>query len=807
MIINVYVFAGIIAFLFGSILAFFVGSNSWHNPSRRSFALVTQLAAFWCLFPVVASLNHGEEINLFLVRLVYISGVLVPPFIVQFIFDVTENSRRKVRKLILIPVYLFSACFIFFVFHPQFIVSVNKHASLYVFQPGKIFHIFAAQYILICFISFFLLMHNLRSANLRNRTKLQYVAFALIIGIFSPLLHFSSSYFKWEPFPHDIFFIGYSSIVAYAIIRHELMDIQVVIKKTAAYLFWILFVSVPYVALVLGTHGLVSGSLNFSGHLNWFVISSFACALLTSGLAVFAFFYGKNSAQRLFVYFNIAVALWSAGCILAGLARNESAAIFGWRFSLLGAYFISPIFYHLTTEICETKRRRPILLFAYAQALALEMVILFKPELLLSGATPIFDFIAPMSTGLFALSIAIFYALVGLSFLVLLKKRKTASGQHQRQINYLICGFLLGFVASACNMPILLGLSFIYPIGNAGICVYALILAYAIFKHQLLDIRFVLKKAVFYTAIASFISFLYLGIIYLLHLTLFSGAETNSFFINFLSILIIAVVFKPVEIFFNRIVEKKFFSGTISQIAEAKERLETELERQERLRSVGILAAGMAHEIKNPLTAIKTFAEYLPMKGNDASFREKYSKIVNHEVARIQEIVTNLLLFSKPAEPKKQNVDVNELVAEIGQLLNAEMLKNSVHYEQRLAPSLKHVFVDRDQIKQVLLNIELNAIDAMKLKPGRLCVSTEDRGDFAIILIQDEGIGISQDKLPHIFDPFYSTKDHGTGLGLAVSYSILQKNKAKIEAESQEGTGTVFKIFLPALTIDSGERG
>src|SRR3989338_1420862 len=139
---NIYIVAAIIAFLFGSSLAFFVGHNSWHNPPRRSFAIVTQLAALWCLFPLAASFNYGEVTNLLIVRLVYIPGVLVPPFILQFVFDVTEDRRPRLRKLILAPAYFVGICFIYFAFHPLFIVGIERHVSLFVFVPGRIFHIF-----------------------------------------------------------------------------------------------------------------------------------------------------------------------------------------------------------------------------------------------------------------------------------------------------------------------------------------------------------------------------------------------------------------------------------------------------------------------------------------------------------------------------------------------------------------------------------------------------------------------------------------------------------------------------------------
>ena len=188
----------------------------------------------------------------------------------------------------------------------------------------------------------------------------------------------------------------------------------------------------------------------------------------------------------------------------------------------------------------------------------------------------------------------------------------------------------------------------------------------------------------------------------------------------------------------------------------------------------------------------------MPQKFDDDEFREKFSRIVNQEVHRIQGIVQDLLVFSKPAEPKPQRMDVNEVLKQIGELLSSEILKQRIEVEWLLEEA--DVMADRDQIKQALLNIIMNAMDATKPNGGKLVLKTNRREDGLVcISIADTGKGIPANQLPHIFDPFFSSKDGGTGLGLAITHSIIEKNKGKIFVQSEIGKGTTFTVQIPGV--------
>jgi len=241
--------------------------------------------------------------------------------------------------------------------------------------------------------------------------------------------------------------------------------------------------------------------------------------------------------------------------------------------------------------------------------------------------------------------------------------------------------------------------------------------------------------------------------------------------------------------------------------------LQERIRRADRLAVVGTFAAGMAHEIKNPLVPIKTFSQLLPEMFDDGEFRNKFSVLVLKEVDRINQIIEKLLNFARPTKPVLGPCDMHELIDEVLLLLEEEVKKKKIEVRKEYAKERSPIRVDRQQIKQVLLNLLLNAVQAVR-NNGRIEVSTafvwergdngdgKSRGDNNVkrfqIRVSDTGCGISDDDLKHLFDPFFTTKPEGTGLGLAVSHAIVGEHSGTLDAESTLGQGAVFTVKLPA---------
>ncbi|MEP6810471.1 MAG: ATP-binding protein, partial [Chthoniobacterales bacterium] len=250
----------------------------------------------------------------------------------------------------------------------------------------------------------------------------------------------------------------------------------------------------------------------------------------------------------------------------------------------------------------------------------------------------------------------------------------------------------------------------------------------------------------------------------------------------------------------------------------ALKRLEHQIRRSDRLASLGTLSAGMAHEIKNPLVSIKTFAQLLPERYQDADFRDTFSNLIGHEIDRIDSLVNQLLRFARPAKPLLKPMHVHEILEKSLMLVGHRLYQKEIKLSRAWNAEVDTIRADADQLEQVFLNFFLNAMDAMKLG-GELIVATEIRADerwlpneatslrgnareVLRITVQDNGEGIKSEDIAHVFDPFFTTKDYGTGLGLSVVHGIIQEHGGQIEVESEPAKGTSFHILLPLVRFE-----
>ena len=246
----------------------------------------------------------------------------------------------------------------------------------------------------------------------------------------------------------------------------------------------------------------------------------------------------------------------------------------------------------------------------------------------------------------------------------------------------------------------------------------------------------------------------------------------------------------------------------------ALKRLEQQIRRSDRLASLGTLSAGMAHEIKNPLVSIKTFAQLLPERYQDTDFRETFFNLIGHEVDRIDSLVNQLLRFARPAKPVLKPMHVHEVLEKALLLVGHRLYQRGIKLTRSWHAEVDTIRADADQIEQVFLNFFINALDAMKTG-GSLTVNTEiapaetwptalpgnkaDVHEILRITVEDTGAGIKPEDVPHVFDPFFTTKDYGTGLGLSVVHGIVQEHGGQIEVESELARGTSFHILLPLV--------
>lgn len=234
--------------------------------------------------------------------------------------------------------------------------------------------------------------------------------------------------------------------------------------------------------------------------------------------------------------------------------------------------------------------------------------------------------------------------------------------------------------------------------------------------------------------------------------------------------------------------------------------LRKEVERNRRLASVGRLAAGVAHEIRNPLSSIKGFATYFKERYVDVSEDQEIVKILIGEVERVNRVIGQLLEFARPVALSRSPVDLEGLLTESVKQVERQVSEKGCRIRTRIDGGLAAVSADPDRLRQVLLNLYLNALEAME-EGGTLGVSAERAGDGSVrIRVSDTGHGIEADQLPHIFDPYFTTKASGTGLGLAIAHNILEAHGGTITVDSEPGRGTRVSLVLPEPDRSAGKE-
>ncbi|MCB4756609.1 MAG: response regulator [Elusimicrobia bacterium] len=248
--------------------------------------------------------------------------------------------------------------------------------------------------------------------------------------------------------------------------------------------------------------------------------------------------------------------------------------------------------------------------------------------------------------------------------------------------------------------------------------------------------------------------------------------------------------------------------GELKVAYQQLEETQLQLAQTEKLAAIGQLAAGVAHELNNPLTGIMGFSEIVLENGDlPPQVREDIESIYKQS-KRCRQIIQNLLQFSRRKESHKEPTDLVPLLKSTLQLVRYDFTTSGIDIDEQLPVASALVFADPAQLQQVFLNLVTNARQAMeKKRPAKLTIRLKEAPDKVELSFQDTGCGVSKENLGKVFDPFFTTKPvgQGTGLGLSISYGIIQQHQGAIRVESEEGAGTTFRLELPIHQGDSDE--
>lgn len=243
-------------------------------------------------------------------------------------------------------------------------------------------------------------------------------------------------------------------------------------------------------------------------------------------------------------------------------------------------------------------------------------------------------------------------------------------------------------------------------------------------------------------------------------------------------------------------------SGLLTVITDMSELklLEQQVRRSDRVSALGTMVAGVAHEIKNPLTSMKLFVQLMEENKKNPNFWEEYGSIIANEVDRLENIVEDFLGFARTPEVHIKPVKIKEIFDKVFKLVKTQSRKENVTVNFVQDKDSTMVRADTQKIMQVLLNLILNAIQAMPQNPqhkGEVRIESREEPEQVVILVKDNGSGISKEHLEKMFTPFFTTKQKGTGLGLSIAHKIIQEHGGSINVDSELGKGTTFKLTLP----------
>jgi signal transduction histidine kinase len=289
------------------------------------------------------------------------------------------------------------------------------------------------------------------------------------------------------------------------------------------------------------------------------------------------------------------------------------------------------------------------------------------------------------------------------------------------------------------------------------------------------------------------------GIIYLLHIAQHQTSSATTILNQYAEVIMFLAVGVATGFFADaERQQRERFEKASEELAKAYQELRNTVDllvRSARLKSLGELAATIAHEIRNPLNSIKGSIEIVSEEIAPNSPRREFILIMEKEVERLNNLVEDFLKFAKPRPPEKVATNVNEIIDSVVKFLSPQAKKRNVKLDIQLASELPSIPLDPEQIRQVLLNLILNAIQSMP-EGGNVELSSSIAKDYLEISIRDYGTGISSDNQQKIFEPFFTTKTDGSGLGLFVAYQLVKQHNGEIEVANTSEKGSLFLVKL-----------
>ncbi len=659
-----------------------------------SFAILSWASAGWALSVLMIYLINENSLRLLWVRMSFVFSAIIPSAFLYFSL-VFPKEQRSINWLRFSLIGFFPVILIYLSLTNMIVYSVNWEIMSANYGPAHPF--FALYLITFIFFGLLFLLKNFRNSTGISRLQIKYCFLGMLItsglGITANLLFpiFGTSKFSAIGPSFTMIMVGFTT---YSILKHRLMDINIVLKKGTTYILLLLLLFIPSFLIIL------LGQKIFFVKIHYLFTAMMFLVLLAAALLFHRIKPVTEKAVESFLFKN---------------RYNYRETLGKFSKAMVTILDLESLSKRIIETITETMGVGKGSLFLLDDARAEYHLSESKnatPVPLLPKGAPLPVYLQKMGE--------------------IVVREELAKGRHIRELDQVVTQ--MGSLEAEVSIPLI-------SKGNLiGIINLSHKLNKDIYSHEDIELLTTLANQ---TAIAM---------------------ENASLY-------------------------------------EDLKKSKSYIRRADRLASLGALTAGLAHEIRNPLVAIKTLTQLLPERLEDEEFRNHFLNIAAGEVDRISTLVSELLDFARPSPPKLAFEDINGILDGMILLVSTESKKKHILIDKQYAQDLPFVKVDREQIKQVFLNVLLNAIEATT-ENGQITVKTRSflkPGGEAYLQTEfkDNGCGIPQEYLEDIFNPFYTTKTTGSGLGLSISNQIVQDHKGYIDVESRVNQGTSFFINLP----------
>ena len=759
--------------------------------------------AWWSGWECAALQMSSRELSFLLMRIEYMGVAFISTLFcttVTYLLDFSSQARRK----LLLPLYSFSIIALFFIslFPTRYFFGVSPGSVAYLpiwGWAGPYYWIFLAIWLGIGVLGHAMIFLRWRRAEGQERIRLALFLWGTLFAYIGGCPEFALKYgirLGWLN-PFGLYgFPFYVGLLTYAIVRHHFLAIQIVIRRSIFYALFLAFLVAGYVGLVYATQQLFRMDL-----LQHHVLALALTAATTFGLGLLVFFAEpKRRLNQIFGLYSLSISWWAFWESLSVGARSLTEANVLFKFDWLGVVFIAPAFVHTVFLLTNEKGRaaRFILRISYSTSFLFAILLLFS-DLILTLPRPVgyarfFNGLTPLGL----LIPAVFFILVNIGLWKLGCAYKAAIGQRKTQLKYLFWASLAGYLGGSLDWLLPFGLSIppLNPFGIYTVPLYSIATTYAVLHHRLFDFNLVIRKSLIYSMLVTMLTVGYFGLVYGIEQTFRTTLGYQSFWISLAAFALTALLFQPLKIGIQRLVDWLLFRAPHEELVRRMERLEQGAREAEKMKAVAILAAGLCHELRNPLQAIQTHAEFLPECYDDPGFRKRCSEVMQTEIARINNLLKQLMDFAKPKPPVLKPVEPHRILESTLDFLNSEFAKRQVQLEKRYEANGAQVQVDPDQLRQLILNLVLNALQAIGQK-GQVMVSTFQENGWFTLEVTDTGPGIDPAILPRLFEPFNSNKPGGVGLGLSIVHSIVREHRGQISVQSRLGQGVAFAVKFP----------